>query len=89
MNSTFTDTSGYEYYLETKIMKKFKLKYTQEDNMGKGSIARMIVLRKCELAKVINKRAEKTHQKRLVRCDTTRKIQLRSVTQKRKPICFV
>ena len=65
INSTFTDTSGYEYYLETKIMKKFKLKYTQEDNISKGSIARMIVLRKCELAKVINKRAEKTHQKKI------------------------
>ena len=66
INSTFTENSGYEYYLETKIMKEYKLKYGDDDNI-KGSIARMIVLRKCELAKSINKRAEKTHQKRIVK----------------------
>ena len=65
MNNTFTENSGYEYYLETKIMKKFKLQYI-EDTCIKGSIARMIVTRKCELAKVINKRAERAHQKKIL-----------------------
>ena len=60
VNSMFAKTSGYEFYLETKIMKKFKLKYTQ-DNTVKKSIARMIIMRKCELAQVLNKRVNKTH----------------------------
>ena len=59
VNTTFTDSSGYKYYLEAQIMKKYKLKY--KNDQTKGSIARMIVLRKCELAKVINKRAKNTH----------------------------
>ena len=66
INSTFTENSGYEYYLETKIMKEYKLKYGDDLDI-KGSIARMIVLRKCELAKAINKRAEKTHQQKIVK----------------------
>ena len=66
INTTFTDNSGYEYYLETKIMKQYKLKYGDDLDI-KGSIARMIVLRKCELAKSINKRAEKTHQQKIVK----------------------
>lgn len=35
------------------------------DNTVTGSIARMIVIRGCELARVINKRAEKTNQKKI------------------------
>ena len=62
INNTFTQKSGYEFYLEKKLMKKFKLKYA-EDSHVKGSIARMIVTRKCELSKVINKRVEQTRQK--------------------------
>ena len=65
-DNTFTENSRYEYYLETKIMKKFKLQYI-EDACIKWSIARMIVTRKCELAKVINKRAERTHQKKILK----------------------
>ena len=66
INNTFSESSGFEYYLETKIMKKFKLKYIDDVSMN-GSIARMIVVRKCELGKVINKRAEKTHQKKILK----------------------
>ena len=58
-------------------MKKFKLKYTKDQT--KGSIARMIVLRKGELAKVINKRSESTHQKKIlkIRCEFGRKAKRR------------
>ena len=44
-------------------MKKFKLNYNNGDT--KGYIDQMVVLRKCELAKVINKCAENTHQKQI------------------------
>ena len=54
INTTFTDNSGYEYYLENKIMKQYKLKYGDDLNI-KGSIVRMIVLRKCEPGKAIDK----------------------------------
>ena len=66
MNNTFTQKSVYKFYLEMKLMKTFKLKYV-EDSHVKGSIARMIVTRKCELSKVINKRAERTHKKKILK----------------------
>ena len=66
INNTFTENSGFEYYLYTKIMEKFKLKYT-DDVYTKGSIARMIVMRKCEWGKLINKRTERTHQKKILK----------------------
>ena len=47
-------------------MKQYKLKYGNDLDI-KGSIARMIVLRKCELGKAINKRAQKTHQQKIVK----------------------
>ena len=80
VNTTFTDSSGYEFYLEAQIMKKFKLRYTE--GQTKGSIARMIVLRKCELAKVINKRSESTHQKKIlkIRCEVDTKDKRRMKT---------
>ena len=66
INNTFTENSGFEYSLYTKIMKKFKLKYTDDVSI-KGLIARMIVMRKYELGKVINKRAERMHQKKILK----------------------
>lgn len=57
INSTFTNNIGYEYYIESKILNEFKLKYPQNCNI-KDSITRMVVIRKCELAKVINKHAK-------------------------------
>ena len=66
VNTTFANNSGYEYYIEGQIMKNFNLKY-DDDATTKGSIARMIVLRKCELAKVVNKRSENTHQKKILK----------------------
>ena len=64
MHGTFDDQAGYEYYMETSIMKKLMIKY--EDLVTiliKGCVARMIVNRKCVLTKLINKRAENLHQK--------------------------
>ena len=66
MHGTFDDQAGYEYYMETSIMKKIKIKYEDLTTSSiKGCIARMIVNRKCVLTKLINKRAEKSHQKQL------------------------
>ena len=65
MHASFEDECGYEFYMENTIMKKMKLKYDDKTPNIKGSIARMIVNRKCEITKVINKRAEKSHQKKL------------------------
>ena len=66
VNNTLTENSGFEYSLYTKIMKKFKLKYTDDVSI-KGLIARMIVTRKYELEKVINKRVERTHQNEILK----------------------
>ena len=83
INSTFIENCGYEYYLETKIMKQYKLKHGDDHNI-KGSIARMIVLQKCKLAKAINKRAEKTHQQKIVKIRMKNEdSQLKKVDKKR------
>ena len=66
INKTFTENSGYKFYLETKIMKEFMIKYS-DDLEIKGSVARMIVMRKCELGKAINNRSERNHQKKIVK----------------------
>jgi len=59
MYFTFNHEQGYEYYLESSIMRKFRLKYGNNITSNiKGFIARMIVNRKCVLAKMTNKRAE-------------------------------
>ena len=65
LNEDFKIRSGYEYYAEEIIMKNLNIKYLdQEENSDKGSIVRMIVNRKCNIAKVVNKRVETSHQKR-------------------------
>ena len=64
----FKIRSGYEYYTEVIIMKKLNLKYSdEEENSNKGSIARMIVNRKCNICKVINNRVMNTHQNKVRR----------------------
>lgn len=70
VNSTFAELSDYEFYIKKKIMKKFRLKYTQ-DNTVKGSIAIIIIICECEIAKVMNKWAEKTHHNNIskTRCN--------------------
>ena len=51
--------------MEAKIMKRLQLKYDINDYMKKGCIARMIITRKSELNKLINKRTKSTHQKKI------------------------
>ena len=72
VHSTFDDKSGYEIYMETNIMNKLKLKYKDEEYKKKGCIARMIITRKSELNKLINKRSETTHQKKISRKRVTK-----------------
>ena len=64
MHGTFDDQAGYEYYMETSIMKKLIIKCEDLVTSSiKGCVTRMIVNRKCVLTKLINKRAENLHQK--------------------------
>ena len=46
-------------------MNKLKLKYKDEEYKTKGCIARMIITKKSELNKLINKRSDSTHQKNI------------------------
>ena len=73
---------GYEFYMEANIMKELKIKY--EDSITtatKGCIARMIVNRKCVLTKLINKRSEISHQRKII---TKRTVALPEGTKKVK-----
>ena len=63
VHETFDDNSLYEIYMEAKIIDQLELKYKEDDKYEKnGCIARMIITRKSELNKLINKRSESTHQ---------------------------
>ena len=66
VHATFDDKSCYEIYMEANVMKKLKLKYNDEEYKKKGCIARMIITRKSELNKLINKRSDSTHQKKIL-----------------------
>ena len=66
-------------------MKKMKLKYDDKSPNIKGSIARMIVNRKCEITKVINKRAEKSHQKTII--SKRNKSQIKDQRNQRRSKC--
>ena len=46
-------------------MNKLKFKYKDDEYKKKGCIARMIITRKSELNKLINKRSDSTHQKKI------------------------
>ena len=43
-------------------MKTLNIIYTDQESTAKGCVARMVVKRKCNIAKVINKRVDRTHQ---------------------------
>ena len=62
---TFDNNSGFEIYMESKIMDRLELKYNEDSLRTKGCIARMIMTRKSELNKLINKQTECTHQKKI------------------------
>ena len=65
VHATFDNYSGFEIYIATRIMDRLELKYTDESLRNKGCIARMIMTKKSELNKLINKRTECTHQKKI------------------------
>ena len=65
VHATFDDNSGFEIYMESKIMDRLELKYEEDSLTKKGCIARMVITRKSELNKLINKRTECTHQKKI------------------------
>ena len=66
INTMWSDWDGFEYEIEARVMEQFKIKYVEDQDM-KGSVARMVVIRKCELAKSINKRGITNHQKRILK----------------------
>lgn len=62
IHGTFDDQAGYEYYMETGIMGKLRLKDTDNITSNiQGCITWMIINRKYVLEKLINKRIEKLH----------------------------
>ena len=65
VHATFDDESNYEIYMEANVMNKLKIKYKDDEYKKKGCIARMIITRKSELNKLINKRSDATHQKKI------------------------
>ena len=66
INTMWSDWDGFEYDIETRVMEKFKINYAEDQDM-KGSVARMVVIRKCELAKSINKRGVNNYQKKILK----------------------
>ena len=73
LNQDFPIRSGYERSIESVIMNRLNIQYTDPDTTAKGSIARMVVKRKCNIAKVINKRC--THQRKILIKRTKEEVQ--------------
>ena len=67
INGHFEEWHGYEYYMENEIMNQFNLKYCSNDDMTKGSIARMVVKKRVNLSKAVNRRSETTHKQTIVK----------------------
>lgn len=67
INGHFEECHGYEYYIENEIMDQFNLKYCANDDTTKGSIARMVVKKRVNLSKAINRRSETTHGQTIVK----------------------
>ena len=62
VNEGFQIRTIYEVYAEVRVMEKLNIKCSDEDNSVNGSSSRMIVKRRCNIAKPINKQCERMHQ---------------------------
>ena len=65
MNTQFEESHAYECYMETVVMKKIGLQYDCSNPKKKGCIARMITRKRSDMFKVVNKRSENSHQKKI------------------------
>jgi len=62
INGQFENNRGYEFYIETEVMKRLRLAYNKNIILtGTHCIAMMVTRRKCDLAKSMMARGEKTH----------------------------
>ena len=62
INGQFENNRGYEFYIETEVMKRLRLVYNKNIILtGTHCIAMMVTRRKCDLAKSMMARGEKTH----------------------------
>ena len=58
VNEGFQIRTGYDVYAKNRVINHLNLKYSDDEKVGKGSVARMIVKRRCNISKLINKRNE-------------------------------
>ena len=65
MNPQFEESHAYESYIETVVMKRIGLQYDCSNPKKKGCIARMIPRKRSDMFKVVNKRSEISHQKKI------------------------
>ena len=65
MNTQFEESHAYECYMETVVMKRIGLQYDCSNPKKKGCIARMITRKRSDMFKVVNKRSEISHQKKI------------------------
>ena len=78
---------GYEYYLESTIMKELKLEYS-DLSKGRGCIASMISRRKADLAKCVMKRSELTHQTKITKKRTHAQTEVEGLRNKKAKFAF-
>ena len=67
VNEGFEIRTGYDVYAENRVMGKLNLKYSDDEKPAKGCVARLIVKRRCNIAKLINKRCKWTHQNKITK----------------------
>ena len=83
INGHFEEWHGYEYYMENEIMNQFNLKYCSNDDTTKGSIARMVVKKRVNLSKAINRRSETTHGQTIVKKRSVKETEIHGKRRKK------
>ena len=65
MNTQFEESHAYGCYMETMVMKKIRLQYDYSNPKKKGCKAQMVTRKRSDMFKVVNKRSENSHQKKI------------------------
>ena len=67
VNEGFEIRTGYDVHADNRVMSKLNLKYSDDEKPGKGCVARIIIKRRCNISKLINKRCERTHMRKITK----------------------
>ena len=86
--SILKEEAGYEYYTEIKVIDILNLKCIDDSYAVKDCVARMVVKRKCNLAKIIYKRCQKHIKKKVITKRISNEVRNERVKDKNQAFVF-